>query len=442
MGLSVSAQPPPPTLRVFFARLKLLFPYLWPRASVTLQLLALACAVLLVLGRFVNLYVPLTLGRVVDDLASGMPPWWHIALYAALKALQGSGGLLGVLQGYAWIPVEQYSDREISIMSFERLLDLSMSFHTKRKTGEVLRILDRGAVISSFFQYLLFQVVPIFVDLSVAVIFLGMRFGLLVGIVLGLIMVVYTWVSVKMTTWRTALRRQANNLDSISRAIHTDCLLNWEVIKHFSAESYEVERYRSSLLAYQKASFKVTASLSLLNMVQNLIVTVGTLLASLMVAAAVVRGDATSSDFVVFLTYLAQVVAPLNWLGTLYRVIQTNLIDTDKLMQLLQEESDVRDVDGAKDLVVTEGVIEVSVTMRRSAGTCSHVSASSATSSLPTGPARTTRSTASASASTRARRARSSARAVPARAPSCACCTASTTSSLARSSSTARTSAR
>ncbi|PWN97531.1 hypothetical protein FA09DRAFT_343415 [Tilletiopsis washingtonensis] len=358
MGLSVSAQPPPPTLRVFFARLKLLFPYLWPRASVTLQLLALACAVLLVLGRFVNLYVPLTLGRVVDDLASGMPPWWHIALYAALKALQGSGGLLGVLQGYAWIPVEQYSDREISIMSFERLLDLSMSFHTKRKTGEVLRILDRGAVISSFFQYLLFQVVPIFVDLSVAVIFLGMRFGLLVGIVLGLIMVVYTWVSVKMTTWRTALRRQANNLDSISRAIHTDCLLNWEVIKHFSAESYEVERYRSSLLAYQKASFKVTASLSLLNMVQNLIVTVGTLLASLMVAAAVVRGDATSSDFVVFLTYLAQVVAPLNWLGTLYRVIQTNLIDTDKLMQLLQEESDVRDVDGAKDLVVTEGVIE------------------------------------------------------------------------------------
>lgn len=37
-------------------------------------------------------------------------------------------------------------------MSFRHLLSLSMSYHTRRKTGEVLRILDRGAAINSFFQ--------------------------------------------------------------------------------------------------------------------------------------------------------------------------------------------------------------------------------------------------------------------------------------------------
>ncbi len=33
----------------------------------------------------------------------------------------------------------------MSMMAFEHLLNLSMSFHTKKKTGEVLRILDEAA---------------------------------------------------------------------------------------------------------------------------------------------------------------------------------------------------------------------------------------------------------------------------------------------------------
>ncbi|PWN41664.1 hypothetical protein IE81DRAFT_291472, partial [Ceraceosorus guamensis] len=358
MGLSVGANTPAPTVKIFAARIASLFPYLWPKDSVSLQSLALLCALILVAGRIVNLFVPLTLGNVVDDLTEGKTPWADLVLYAGLKALQGNGGLLSVAQSYAWIPVEQWSDRALSIMAFEKLLDLSMAFHTKRKTGEVLRILDRGSVISSFFQYLFFQVTPIFVDLAVAVFFLWRRFGWGTGVTLAVVMVVYTWVSVAMTTWRTALRRQANNLDSVSRAIHADSLLNWETIKGFSAESYEVERYRKALLAYQASAFKVTASLSLLNMVQNLIITFGTLLASLLVASAVVRGEATSSDFVVMLTYVTQVVGPLNWLGTLYRVIQQNLVDTDKLVELLAQESDVKDLPGAQDLVVTNGEIE------------------------------------------------------------------------------------
>ncbi len=37
----------------------------------------------------------------------------------------------------------------MSLLSFNHLLSLSFSWHTRRKTGEVLRILDRGAVINN-----------------------------------------------------------------------------------------------------------------------------------------------------------------------------------------------------------------------------------------------------------------------------------------------------
>ncbi len=36
----------------------------------------------------------------------------------------------------------------MSQLSFDHLLNLSYSFHTRRKTGEILRILDRGAAIN------------------------------------------------------------------------------------------------------------------------------------------------------------------------------------------------------------------------------------------------------------------------------------------------------
>ena len=37
-------------------------------------------------------------------------------------------------------------------MAFDHLLNLSLAFHTRRKTGEILRILDRGQAINHIFE--------------------------------------------------------------------------------------------------------------------------------------------------------------------------------------------------------------------------------------------------------------------------------------------------
>lgn len=105
-------------------------------------------------------------------------PWKHLLIYAFLRFLQGGGGLTQVFQSTLWIPVAQYSEREMSQMTFSHLLNLSLSFQVRKKTGEVLRTLDRGSAINSFFQVILFQIVPIGVDITVAIVYLGFTFGL------------------------------------------------------------------------------------------------------------------------------------------------------------------------------------------------------------------------------------------------------------------------
>jgi len=45
-------------------------------------------------------------------------------------------------------------------------------------------------------------------------------------------------------------------------------------------------------------------------------------------------------------------------LGSIYRSINRSLVDAEKLLELLNEPTDVNDKPGAPDLVVTDGEIE------------------------------------------------------------------------------------
>lgn len=85
----------------------------------------------------------------------------------------------------------QYSDREMSMLSFTHLLNLSFSFHTHRKTGEVLRILDRGAAINHTFELLLFNIIPTFIDIFVALIFFVIYFEWTLAVVIFLVFSAY-----------------------------------------------------------------------------------------------------------------------------------------------------------------------------------------------------------------------------------------------------------
>lgn len=116
--------------------------------------------------------------QIHAEIQCSSAPWKNLLLYAALRFLQGNGGLTQVLGSNLWIPVAQYSEREMSMMTFSHLLNLSLSFQVRKKTGEVLRTLDRGSAINSFFQTLLFQLAPIGIDITIAIIYFWITFDL------------------------------------------------------------------------------------------------------------------------------------------------------------------------------------------------------------------------------------------------------------------------
>ncbi|VDN33930.1 unnamed protein product, partial [Dibothriocephalus latus] len=121
-----------------------------------------------------------------------------------------------------------------------------------------------------------------------------------------------------------------NTLDNIKSGVAVDSLLNFETppfltsavcfpfmwqVKYYTAESFEVSRYKKAIIDYQRASWMTLASLSILNVIQMLIVTLGLLTGTLLCAHAVVAGNLTLGDFVLFCTYMTQLYLPLNFFG-------------------------------------------------------------------------------------------------------------------------------
>jgi len=180
----------------------------------------------------------------------------------------------------------------MSQLSFDHLLNLSFAWHTRRKTGEILRVLDRGAAInhtlevslivtflvvclltqiltarsvqysSDFYRYChrsghLLYPFPVDTGLSNFLCHVCIRYSSPYGIAKHCTDDVLVAASVFLTQWRTRLRRQMNERDIVTRGIHTDCLLNYETVKYFGGEEHEGARYAEAIREYQALEYKV-----------------------------------------------------------------------------------------------------------------------------------------------------------------------------------------
>ena len=57
--------------------------------------------------------------------------------------------------------------------------------------------------------------------------------------------------TILVTEWRTKYKRQMNLEDNKLKGRAVDSLLNFETVKYYGAEKYEVEQYKNIMIRYQ-----------------------------------------------------------------------------------------------------------------------------------------------------------------------------------------------
>ncbi|KAJ3330284.1 ATP-binding cassette sub- B member 6, mitochondrial [Blyttiomyces sp. JEL0837] len=376
---------PPKNFREFAFYMSKLSPFLWPSGpdSWRLRLMMGGCLLCFVSSRIVNVLLPLQYKVVVDALGGAMinrtieqlegfsgngtevPSSWanipfrELSLFILVRCLQGSVGIVNTIQMNLWIPVGQFTTRQISVKMFEHLHSLSLRFHLNRKTGEILRVQDRGvASVVSVLNSMYLNVIPCLVDIAISVTYFATQFDLYFGFIVFVSMTMYLYCTVVITEWRTSYRRRANALDNAMEAKAVDSLLNFETVKYFCAEDFEVNQYTKAIEEYQEAEYLSSLAYWVLSTAQNLVIQ-GGLLAGCILCAKRILVDHTMDlgDFVLYYTYVNQLYGPLNFFGNAYRVIQKNFVDMEKMLDLFRHEVEIKDAPNAKPLELKGGEV-------------------------------------------------------------------------------------
>jgi ATP-binding cassette, subfamily B, heavy metal transporter len=331
-----------------------LFPYLWEfRGRVFLALAFLVAA------KLANITVPIVMKRIVDGLTGdkavlAVP----VSLLLAYALLRLSSTLFNELRDVVFVKVAQRAMRRIALEVFHHLHALSLRFHLERQTGGLTRDIERGTRgISTLLSFMVFSVLPTLLEIALVTGFLIYKFDIWFGVITVGALVLYVALTFVISEWRTAHRRQMNEMDSKANTKAIDSLLNYETVKYFGNEQYEAKRYDGNLQSYERAVVKSETSLGLLNAVQAMVIALAVSLLMWRAADGIVNGRLTLGDLVMVNALLIQLYIPLNFLGVMYREIKQAVVDMEKMFRLLGENREVEDRPGAPPLAVTGGAI-------------------------------------------------------------------------------------
>jgi len=326
-----------------------LVPYLWEfRGRVLLALLFLIAA------KLANITVPIVMKRIVDDLSVeraliAVP----VAALLAYGILRLSSTAFNELRDIVFVKVAQRAMRRIALEVFHHLHALSLRFHLERQTGGLTRDIERGTRgISTLLSFMVFSVLPTLLEIALVTGFLIVKFDVWFGVICVAALVLYVSLTFVISEWRTAHRRQMNEMDSKANTKAIDSLLNYETVKYFGNEHYEARRYDENLQRYERAVVTSETSLGLLNAVQAAIIALAVSLLMWRAADGIVNGKLTLGDLVMVNALLIQLYIPLNFLGVMYREIKQATVDMEKMFRLLGENREVEDKPGAPPLEV------------------------------------------------------------------------------------------
>ena len=335
--------------KTYLKTFKLLFPFLWPNKRSDLRKRVSLALICLILAKVASVYTPLILGRSVDsltELSSGVNLLMliPIALIISYGVARIASLTFEGMRDALFSKVSQHAIREVSLTIFKHLHSLSLQFHLNRQTGALSKFIDRGTKgIDFLLRYVIFNVVPTFIEIILVSIILLNLYGYFYALITIITITIYVILTFIITQWRVQFRRDMNSADNSVSTKMIDSLLNFETVKYFNNENHEFNRLDVSLKKYELAANKSRHSLSLLNIAQIIVIMSGITIMLVMTAFGIRSNDISIGGFVVINAYMLQLYQPLNFLGSVYREIQQSLVDMENMFNLLDEKSKVKD---------------------------------------------------------------------------------------------------
>ncbi|HTN62649.1 MAG TPA: ABC transporter ATP-binding protein [Devosia sp.] len=310
-----------------------------------------------------QLIIPRLLGRAVDQaqgiLTAGegadQALLWSAALLLVVSILRG---LFTLAQNYYDESVGHNVAYELRLAFYEKVQRLSFSYHDRIHTGDLITVgmLDLDGV-RMFFSTGLVRMVLLFVLIGFGAYMLISTDWLLGLLALSFVPYVAWRSSAAQLLLRATWLTLQDRLSAMTRVMEEN-LGGIRVVRAFSAQKYELGKFdvtsKAALeLSHERVGIRVRATSSMtfaFYAAMGLVLWFG--------GNKVIDGTMSVGTLASFLTFMTILQTPVRQLGMMVNSFARASTCGTRLFAFLDETLEIDDAPGAKDLVVTDGVLK------------------------------------------------------------------------------------
>jgi ATP-binding cassette, subfamily B, bacterial len=336
---------------------------------------ALALALVAVFGEAgADVLQPWPLKIVLDYLLqSKKPPAWleaplrwvgHEKLavlnfaVAAVAIIAIVGAVSSYLENYLTTSVGQSVMHDLRQTLYHHIHRLSLAEHDEQRTGDLIgRVTTDIEAIQAFITTALLGILSSLLTLVGIVgimLYLNWRFTLIsLAIAPALFAVVYVFTR-RIKKASRAVRKKESELVSIVQEVFSSI----RVVKAFAREDYEERRFERQSLENVETALQARNLKGMLSPIVDVIVATGTCLMLGYGARMVLAGQLTPGGLVLFLFYLGMMYKPMRDLSKMTDTVSKAEVGLDRIREVLDTESGVRDLKRARRAGSFKGKIE------------------------------------------------------------------------------------
>ena len=336
---------------------------------------ALALALLAVVGEAgTDLLQPWPLKIVLDYLLqSKKPPTWMAVplrwigpnklavlnfAVLAVAVIAIVGAISSYLENYLTASVGQSVMHDLRRTLYHHIHRLSLAEHDEKRTGDLIgRVTTDIEAIQSFITTALLGIlssVLTLVGIIGIMLYLNWRFTLIsLAIAPVLFVVVYIFTR-RIKKASRAVRKKESELLSIVQEVFSSI----RVVKAFAREDYEERRFERQSLENVETALVARNLKGTLSPIVDILVAIGTCLVLGYGARLVLAGQLTPGDLVVFLLYLGMMYKPMRDLSKMTDTVSNAEVGFDRIREVLETDSGMRDQAGARRAGRFKGKIE------------------------------------------------------------------------------------
>lgn len=283
---------------------------------------------------------------------------WHAVFIFAILGFVNGGACIDFLRRWLWMPIEQYSHDAMSRASMAHIMSLSSDFHEGKSTSDCMQAFHGGRSIFSLVEQVLFKVIPMFIDLTVAFWYLSLVFGPFMGLVMITFVATYLYVTTKMYNLKAAEKRREYIAHWRKEwEVGHASISGWNTASLFNMIPYEKQRYGKAIKNTLGTKFDFEMTISFITAVQAFVMMVGKVAALCLGVWRISNGYNDIGEFTTLIVYWGQLESPVVFFAGTYKQISSSLIDAERLLQLFMTKPTIVDSPTAKPLQLDKGIV-------------------------------------------------------------------------------------